>query len=270
MIIHKDFNFQAKTKTGTIYQPFYMTGERIQLTVGLRDEANQKELTTGVNIRPNGVPSQSISIPVVFLSNKYANADFLGKKVQGMIKITASEKDVQAEIKKAVKDTERAYRQILEQEINSLKDDDKVKLSMTITSFGKAFSLDHDKLSYDAGEEFSDKVGLIYQNEMADFESKNPYERSSSYSIKMSYKKFKQLAKKASDIKQEKQRKIKEERDAKFQKAKETNKPVVLDKTFLTGNQIPKAYKEPDSDIGTLYTLAMPDGQIKQKFQHNY
>lgn len=61
-----------------------------------------------------------------------------------------------------------------------------------------------------------------------------------------------------------------EERAAKFEEAKQTGKPVLLGKYFLSGSDIPKQYREEESDMGHLCVFAMPDGSTKEEFSHSY
>lgn len=60
------------------------------------------------------------------------------------------------------------------------------------------------------------------------------------------------------------------EREAKFYEAKETGKPVILSSCFLSNNDIPKQYRDDDSDMGHLITYAMPDGSTTEHFSHSY
>jgi hypothetical protein len=60
------------------------------------------------------------------------------------------------------------------------------------------------------------------------------------------------------------------EEKAKFEEAKTTGKAVVLYSYFLSGNDIPRNFREEDSDMGHLYVLAMPDGTTKEQFSHAY
>lgn len=55
-----------------------------------------------------------------------------------------------------------------------------------------------------------------------------------------------------------------------FEEAKKTGQPVLLYSYFLSGNDIPRKFREEDSDMGDLLTYAMPDGTIKEKFSHAY
>mgnify|MGYP000919815800 CR=1 FL=1 len=55
-----------------------------------------------------------------------------------------------------------------------------------------------------------------------------------------------------------------------FEEAKETGKPVVLHSIFLSGDDIPKRFRDDDSDMGSLVTYAMPDGTAKDRFHHAY
>jgi len=55
-----------------------------------------------------------------------------------------------------------------------------------------------------------------------------------------------------------------------FEEAKETDKPVLLYSYFLSGSQIPRKFRDEDSDMGNLLTYAMPDGSIKERFSHAY
>lgn len=69
-----------------------------------------------------------------------------------------------------------------------------------------------------------------------------------------------------------KEKKAKEEKRIKqcFEEAKRTGKPVKLYSYFLSGNDIPKKYRDEDSDMGDLVVYAMPDGTKKEKFFHAY
>lgn len=60
------------------------------------------------------------------------------------------------------------------------------------------------------------------------------------------------------------------ERAARFEEARRTGKPVLLGKHFLSGSDIPRQYREEDSDMGHLCVFAMPDGSTKEEFSHAY
>ncbi|MFW5830758.1 MAG: hypothetical protein ACOCVA_00815 [Prolixibacteraceae bacterium] len=62
----------------------------------------------------------------------------------------------------------------------------------------------------------------------------------------------------------------KERRDNCFREARETGKPVLLHSCFLTGSDIPRKFRDDDSDMGNLLTYAMPDGSVKEEFSHAY
>ncbi len=68
--------------------------------------------------------------------------------------------------------------------------------------------------------------------------------------------------------------KIEEEKESKkrdsLRKAIETGEKVVIVSYFLQGNDIPKKFKELDSDMGEYVIYAMPDGTIKEEFIHAY
>ncbi len=57
---------------------------------------------------------------------------------------------------------------------------------------------------------------------------------------------------------------------AKFEEAKRTGNPVKLSSFFLSGSDIPRKYRDEDSDMGHLVTYAMPDGTTKESFHHAY
>lgn len=71
-------------------------------------------------------------------------------------------------------------------------------------------------------------------------------------------------------IKAEKEAAAKAERQAKFDQAKKTGKPVLLYSTFVTNNDIPRQYRDEDSDMGHLNVYAMPDGTTSESFSHAY
>lgn len=62
----------------------------------------------------------------------------------------------------------------------------------------------------------------------------------------------------------------KQRREDCFAKAKETNQPVQLYSGFLSGDDIPKRFRDDDSDMGNLISYAMPDGSVTEKFIHAY
>lgn len=64
--------------------------------------------------------------------------------------------------------------------------------------------------------------------------------------------------------------KEKAEREAKFAEAKRTGKKVLLYSEFLSDNQIPRRFRDDDSDMGHLLTYAMPDGSTSEDFSHAY
>lgn len=68
--------------------------------------------------------------------------------------------------------------------------------------------------------------------------------------------------------------KIEEEKESKkrdaLRKAIETGKKVVIASYFIQGNDIPKKFRESDSDMGEYVIYAMPDGSIKEDFIHAY
>lgn len=55
-----------------------------------------------------------------------------------------------------------------------------------------------------------------------------------------------------------------------FAEAKATQKPVVLFSCFISGNDIPKQFRDEDSDMGNIITYAMPDGSQKEMFHHSH
>lgn len=55
-----------------------------------------------------------------------------------------------------------------------------------------------------------------------------------------------------------------------FTQARETGKPVELFSEFLIGNEIPRKFRDEDSDMGNLVTYAMPDGTTSESFYHSY
>jgi seryl-tRNA synthetase len=59
-------------------------------------------------------------------------------------------------------------------------------------------------------------------------------------------------------------------RQAKFDEAKSTGKRVLLSQYFLSGNDIPRRYRDEDSDMGHLCTWANPDGTTCESFSHAY
>ena len=70
--------------------------------------------------------------------------------------------------------------------------------------------------------------------------------------------------------KKEKEAKREAEKQAKFAQAKATGKPVELHSIFLTGSDIPRKYRDEDSDMGHLIVYAMPDGTTSEGFSHAY
>lgn len=58
------------------------------------------------------------------------------------------------------------------------------------------------------------------------------------------------------------------ERKAKFLKAKLTGKRVLLSSDFLMGSDIPRKFRDEDSDMGNLNLWAMPDGSTQATFSH--
>jgi len=62
----------------------------------------------------------------------------------------------------------------------------------------------------------------------------------------------------------------KERRENCFKQAKETGEPVLLYSYFLSGSDIPRKFRDDESDMGELLTYAMPDGSVKEKFSHAY
>jgi len=70
--------------------------------------------------------------------------------------------------------------------------------------------------------------------------------------------------------KREAEAREKARRESCFIDAKKTGKPVLLYSTFLSGDQIPRRFRDDDSDMGHLCTYAMPDGTTQKKFSHSY
>lgn len=71
-------------------------------------------------------------------------------------------------------------------------------------------------------------------------------------------------------IQAEKEKAKADERAAKFSEAKEKNIPVILSSYFIHGDDIPKKYRDSDSDMGSITTYAMPNGTVKEEFNHAY
>lgn len=55
-----------------------------------------------------------------------------------------------------------------------------------------------------------------------------------------------------------------------FAEAKRTGQKVILHTYFLSGDDIPRRFRDDDSDMGTLITYAMPDGSVKEEFSHSF
>jgi hypothetical protein len=77
-------------------------------------------------------------------------------------------------------------------------------------------------------------------------------------------------AKKKEDKKVDDKKKEEDRISACLLKAKETNEPVELYSVFLSGTDIPRQFRDEDSDMGTLVTYINPDGTRKEKFHHAY
>ena len=63
---------------------------------------------------------------------------------------------------------------------------------------------------------------------------------------------------------------LKAERKAKFAEAKETGKRVLLSSHFCMGRDIPRKFRDEDSDMGHLCVWARPDGTTEESFSHAY
>lgn len=60
------------------------------------------------------------------------------------------------------------------------------------------------------------------------------------------------------------------DRAAKFAQAKKTGEKVLLDSFFISGSEIPRRFRDEDSDMGHLCQWAMPDGTVTETFSHSY
>lgn len=264
----KDFGFFAETSSGLKLELFYtVDGKDDELKVGVRNTDTGFQHKYAGRILPKGVRDKKI--PLLYLSNKFINKKLIGKSIEGYVKI---EKFDKREFEQAKKEVVDAYEKRIDDEIKSLKDSDIVELYYVITGYGKGYGLSHQKLSHESKKKFQDDVRNIYKHKLAKFTSDNPRDDygGSRYSVEMSYKDFKELAKAAQSKITARKAKEDIERQAKFDEAKRTGKAVVLDREFFSGSQIPREFREPDSDMGNLITYAMPDGSTKQEFSHSY
>lgn len=57
---------------------------------------------------------------------------------------------------------------------------------------------------------------------------------------------------------------------AKFEQARATGEKVMIESCFLIGDDIPRKYRDEDSDMGHIIRWAMPDGSTKETFSHSY
>lgn len=180
------------------------------------------------------------------------------------------------------------YKTFLEDHESTLKESAKsIRFTKLIasyhTSLGWMFSAEiesGDKSLLDFNEEYISACNIIrafdrnMKGELAEYITGEDYD---DYSITTRHEFTREqvaaLKARADEIIAGKKAKIEADKKAiqdKFDEAKRTGKPVVLSQIFLTGDDIPKQFRDDDSDMGHLIQYAMPDGSTTEEFLHAY
>lgn len=196
------------------------------------------------------------------LDNKFLNEELIGKKKSGYMPITKGSKEDIEEIKQKAKDFKKEKR---DEELSNLTDDKTIISKLVFHSSGKGYLVMNKDINL-ASDYVERMIKLVDERNLInwnmDWDSFEETELNFGWLRKESEK----IQNEINSKKEQKEN----ERKAIFEEAKKTNKPVELYRYFLSDQQIPYQHRVPDSDMGHLIGYAMPDGSVKEEFNHAY